>query len=516
MKKHKKRQWISIILAAVVLKGFAVAHYDALIREGFPTNCDAHLAEGIFQICSGISVKAYAQELGSLASVTGEAKILPISDGNHKYLLKSDGFYCLNEDGTKDGTQAVHYFDHLVVDGTVFNGYYYHDESGKFKAGEGHLVSIPETALPLDEEGNPIKGWTAGIYMVNNLGRLTSSPKAVWIEETEIEKTKLNGCYYFNKNGRLLTEGGIFYIEGQMIQDETLLGYYYFDEKTGLLLGEGTTPEGFHVDAEGKIQELTEPGIRNLESALETLTADYEGEWSIYIKDLKKKKKVVINDKAMPSASLIKTFTMAASYENMAAIRENEAQLLKTDAASDSVSNKIYRLMENMVTYSDNESFNEMIRLQTSSGQFNAGARNVNRYLRNNDYENTAVLHTLSPSATESEGIGANNVTSVGDCGLLLERIYRKKCVSKEASAQMLDLLLAQDTRTKIPGGLSEEIKVANKTGENDLSQHDIAIVYGEKTDYVICVMSENTKSEEEAINHIRTISALTYYYLNR
>ena len=108
-------------------------------------------------MCSGISVKAYARESGSLASVTGEAKILPISDGNHKYLLKSDGFYCLNEDGTKDGIQAVHYFDHLVVDGTVFNGYYYHDESGKFKAGESHLVSIPETALPLDEDGNPIK-----------------------------------------------------------------------------------------------------------------------------------------------------------------------------------------------------------------------------------------------------------------------------------------------------------------------------------------------------------------------
>lgn len=54
MKKHKKRQWISIILAAVVLKGFAVAHYDALIREGFPTNCDAHLAEGIFQTRSKI------------------------------------------------------------------------------------------------------------------------------------------------------------------------------------------------------------------------------------------------------------------------------------------------------------------------------------------------------------------------------------------------------------------------------------------------------------------------------
>lgn len=35
--------------------------------------------------------------------------------------------------------QAIHYFDHFVVDGTVFNGYYYHDETGKFKASE-HIL----------------------------------------------------------------------------------------------------------------------------------------------------------------------------------------------------------------------------------------------------------------------------------------------------------------------------------------------------------------------------------------
>ena len=36
----------------------------------------------------------------SLASVTGQAQIQPMGDGSGKYMMKSDGFYCLNEDGT--------------------------------------------------------------------------------------------------------------------------------------------------------------------------------------------------------------------------------------------------------------------------------------------------------------------------------------------------------------------------------------------------------------------------------
>ena len=68
---------------------------------------------------------------GSLGSVTEESQILPIPDGSGKYILKSSGFYCLNEDGTRENAPAVHYFDHFVIDGTVFDGYYYHDENRK-------------------------------------------------------------------------------------------------------------------------------------------------------------------------------------------------------------------------------------------------------------------------------------------------------------------------------------------------------------------------------------------------
>ncbi len=55
------------------------------------------------------------------------------------------------------------------------------------------------------------------------------------------------------------------------------------------------------------------------------------------MKDLKSGEKFSINDKAMSSASLIKAFTMAASYENMEKIRMVEGMLLKADPASQTV-----------------------------------------------------------------------------------------------------------------------------------------------------------------------------------
>ena len=82
---------------------------------------------------AGFCDNSAADSTGKLGSVTEESQILPIPGENGKYILKSNGFYCLNEDGTKENTPAVYYFDHFEIDGTVFDGYYYHDESGKLQ-----------------------------------------------------------------------------------------------------------------------------------------------------------------------------------------------------------------------------------------------------------------------------------------------------------------------------------------------------------------------------------------------
>ena len=78
----------------------------------------------------------------------------------------------------------------------------------------------------------------------------------------------------------------------------------------------------------------------------------------------------------------------------------------------------------------------------------------------------------------------------------------------------MLNLLMHQEVRYKIPAGLPSGIVCANKTGETSSVQHDMAIVYGKKKDYIICVFS-NTGSEDYALPRIREISRTVYNYLN-
>ena len=164
---------------------------------------------------------------------------------------------------------------------------------------------------------------------------------------------------------------------------------------------------------------------------------------------------------------------------------------------------------------SDNESFNELVRLQTDRFDFKEGAEAVNEYLKEEGYTKTTVQHTLHPASSKSEGLGERNMTSARDCGLLLERIYKGECVNEEASKAMLNLLMNQNITWKIPQGIPAGIEVGNKTGETDEDQHDIAIVYGEETDYILCVMSEGFKNQDTAMDNISRISRVVYNYLN-
>lgn len=449
---------------------------------------------------------------GSLGSVTEESQILPIPGENGKYILKSNGFYCLNEDGTKENTPAVYYFDHFEIDGTVFDGYYYHDESGKFTAGNSHMVQITDLKAPA-KDGSGEEVSFDGCYMVNNLGKLSASPQVRYMDELVVDKTTYNGLYYFDEYGKMVTDPGIHYLEmnaaGQMFD-----GYYYFGGENGVLLQEeGETPEGFSVDKSGKV-ETKDLGMDGLEKRLADLLGTYEGTWSVYVKDLTSDQEFEQNSQSLYSASLIKVFVMAQTYANMDTVLQSEAAKMKKDVTDPSVSTKVNDLLWNMITVSDNESCNELVKLQTDSLDFKKGAEDINKYLEKEGYTETSVQHTLHPAASAQESLGGRNMTSVKDCGTLLEEIYKGECVSKEASEEMLNLLSNQENTWKIPQGLPDGIKSANKTGETDQDQHDIAIVYGEKTTYILCVMSENCP-ESTAVTNIQNISKIVYNYLN-
>lgn len=458
-------------------------------------------------LAAAVPVAAAAPEQEQMLSATEEAQIRPIGDGTDRYLLKSEGFFCLNGDGTRCDTAEVHYFDHMEIDGTVLNGFYYHDDSGRFRAESPHVVQI-KGAVCKDQDFD-------GLYMVNSLGKLTAAPQVRYIDSLTVDKTVYDGYYFFDENGRMTTEPGLHELE-MTSNGRHFSGTYYFGGENGVLVQEaGVTEEGFPVDETGKVSDLENLGMDTLEPQLESMLSSYDGEWSVYVKNLDTDEVISINNKPMYSASLIKAFVMAKTYADMDLVLENQAEKMKAEPDSPAVQEKVYDLLWNMITVSDNESCNELGRLQDEKSDFLKGAESVNEYLEKEGYDDTSYQSTLHPSRSPVLSLGEHNTTTAEDCGLLLERIYKGECVSAAASEDMLELLLNQKNTTKIPSGIAADVTVANKTGETDTDQHDMAIVYGPKTTYILCVMSEGFKSADQAVENIRKISGVVYNYLN-
>ena len=108
-----------------------------------------------------------------------------------------------------------------------------------------------------------------------------------------------------------------------------------------------------------------------------------------------------------------------------------------------------------------------------------------------------------------------DNYTSVGDCGHLLQEIYKQDTSGYTHAADMFNLLKAQTRCNKIPAQLPEGVKTANKTGELDNVENDAGIIYDSKNDVVIVFMSQNLSSAGSAQNTIATLSRTIYDYYN-
>ncbi len=471
---------------------------------------------GVLAVCLGVAGAGSVYGENSLGNVREESSLQPIGDETGNLLLKSDGYYCLQANGSQHTKPGIHYFDHVVMDGVIFDGFYYHDESGKFTAGNPHMVFVNNLRITLSD--GDAYNFNGG-YMVNNMGRLSAAPQVRYMEQLVLNNVTYDGYYYFNEFGRMVTEPGVYEVHNAA-NGRVFDGYYYFGGANASLVTEaGETPEGQKYDENGLVivpEEL--PENLSPEDTVAGMTENFEGEWAVYALNLEDGEKLEVNNHSMYSASVIKAFVMAKTFEDMEDVLRREGELMNRDPESGEVQNKVDQLLDAMITVSDNESFNELVRLQSDKHSFVEGAEAMNQYLEENGYEDTRVVHTLSPSSSASEGLSEDgvNATSVLDCGRLLERIYRRECVSATASVKMINLLLDQKTTYKIPAGVPDGIVTASKSGENDQTQNDIAIIFGEKNDYILCVMCNDYRIEGDAISGIQEISEYVYQWMNK
>lgn len=158
----------------------------------------------------------------------------------------------------------------------------------------------------------------------------------------------------------------------------------------------------------------------------------------------------------------------------------------------------VLTLCKLMITISDNTATNALIH--------HFGMESLNRDFRRLGLERTRIYRKLFDA--EAAAAGWENLFQPEELARLLEKIYRKECISPSASRQLAEVLQQQQINHKIPGRLPAGLQVAHKTGEDSGITNDLGIVYG-KHPCILVFASNNT----DVPVFEQVIRDLSYYY---
>ena len=163
---------------------------------------------------------------------------------------------------------------------------------------------------------------------------------------------------------------------------------------------------------------------------------------------------------------------------------------------------KIRELLQKMIVRSSNLATNQLIEL--------VGARNVTATAHSLGASRLSVLRGVEDQKAFDKGM--INTTTSADLAALLEGIERGTVLSSENSAEMRQILLAQEFNEKIPAGLPPGTKVAHKTGEITAVSHDAAVVYPpSRKPYVLVVLTKGIKESSASSTLIADISRIVW-----
>ena len=214
----------------------------------------------------------------------------------------------------------------------------------------------------------------------------------------------------------------------------------------------------------------------SLQAILDSYVAANGSQYSIFVKDLKNGTTASVNaDRTMLSASLYKLFVAQRIYQMVDAGTLTYGQTAGNESGS-----AIDRCLQIMINISDNACGRDLGSILGWSKQDSA--------LKNAGYTNTTLGNGDNPQLTNSK-----------DVGLLLEHLYNGTLMSPNATNRFIELLKDQRVNDRLPKGLPSGTVIAHKTGDLSGYTHDAGIIYGEKTDFEVIVMSGPWASPENS-----------------
>lgn len=222
----------------------------------------------------------------------------------------------------------------------------------------------------------------------------------------------------------------------------------------------------------------------------------------------------------MKTAILIETFKQAAEHKfslddsllienrfksivdgssfSLDSANDSEKDLYKKIGSKIPIRNLLYR----MITESSNFATNLVVEL--------VGAQNANKTMHELGAKDIQVLRGVED--IKAYDLGLNNTTTAYDLMVIFDHIARDAVVSKKACEEMIQILMHQHFREKIPALLPPDVRTATKSGSIDKVSHDSGIVFlPDERKYVVVLLSSGIENESSADTTLAKVSRIIY-----
>jgi len=263
-----------------------------------------------------------------------------------------------------------------------------------------------------------------------------------------------------------------------------------------------------------------------LQSQIETLLKDFNGNVGVYVHDLKHNKIVAINaDTIFPTASIVKMSILTGIMNKIEKGElEYHQRLTYTDSlfydeGDDILSSfkngstiEMSKVMMLMLTISDNCA---SLWLQGLAG----GGVQINKILDSLGFQSTRV-NSRTPGREANRSQYGWGQTTPREIATLMERIVNNELLSKSSNEKMLRLLGRQywdeEALSQIPPG----VFAADKNGAVDASRDEVVYVNSKNNPYIFSIFTKNNKDQSWEYNNeawvvTRKLSALLWKYYN-
>jgi beta-lactamase class A len=250
-----------------------------------------------------------------------------------------------------------------------------------------------------------------------------------------------------------------------------------------------------------------------LEASINKALEGSKGRYGIAVKNLKTGESFYKDeDSEFEAGSLYKLWTMATVFKQIEAGTLKEDQKLSRTIAylnqRFSIDPKLAEQTEGGITLTVSQALNQMITI----------SHNYAALLLTEKIRLSSVANFLKQNGFNKSSVGTTGdapTTTPSDIALFFEKLHKGELGSPDSTQKMLDLLKSQKLNHKIPKNLPNGTVVAHKTGEIGWFTHDGGIIFSEKGEYIIVVLSESP-SPKGAEERIADISKAVFDYFNK